>query len=155
MTALMLAAEMGHSGSVRLLLSYNADPNLQNADEYTALLLAAEAGHVQVVRDICQFLKDKKIPPKEGIDKSNKFGKTPFIMAAEFNRMEVLQTLAEFGADVNARSKRGLTGLQLAAVKKHKDIVEYLCSVKADTKSVSMFCDCLLQPFSFFAYSRR
>lgn len=139
MTALMLAAEMGHLESVKMLLSKGADPNLKNADEYTALVLASEAGYVDVVKAICQHLKalNPTAEKVEGIDIPNKFGKTPLIMAAEFNKIDVLKVLVSYNADINYKSKRGMTGLKLAAVKKNQAIVEYLCHLGASMEGVS------------------
>jgi ankyrin repeat protein len=138
MTALMLAAEAGHADSVQLLLVHKADPNIQNADEYTALLLAAEAGHDEVARIICQFLQESQTKREDGIDKQNKFGKTALIMAAEFNKLNVLKVLVSYGANVNHSSKRGQTALKLAAVKRNQDVVEYLCSLNPNTKGASL-----------------
>ena len=119
MTAIMLAAEQGYHNCVQILLSFGANPNLKNEDEYTALLLAAEHGRNETVRTLC-------IWPGVDIEMSNKFGKNAFIMAAEFGRFESLMILREHGANVNAESKRGMTALFLASLKKHVQIVEYL-----------------------------
>jgi ankyrin repeat protein len=44
-TALMRAANNGHSEALKLLLDKGADPNLRNSAGQTALMLAAQRGH--------------------------------------------------------------------------------------------------------------
>lgn len=49
-TALMLAAEAGHTNIVEQLLAGKADPGLRNHKRLQAVTLAREAGHEEVAR---------------------------------------------------------------------------------------------------------
>lgn len=51
----MLAASKGRSSFVRELLAHGADPNAEDADNWTALLCAAKEGHT----DICLQLLEQ------------------------------------------------------------------------------------------------
>lgn len=49
-TALMLSVSHGRTAMVRLLLSCQADLNIQDKDSSTALICACEHGHVEIAR---------------------------------------------------------------------------------------------------------
>ena len=49
-TALILASIGGYTDIVRLLLSRDTDPNIQNRDGYTALMYSSMYGYIDIVR---------------------------------------------------------------------------------------------------------
>jgi len=56
-TALIFAANAGHSSTVELLLSAGASVMVTDKTKSTALHYAAEAGHINIVRTIINFIK--------------------------------------------------------------------------------------------------
>ncbi len=59
-------------------------------------------------------------------------GKTPLHLAAYWGYTEVVSTLLDLGATVDARTGNGMTPLHLAAVFAHKEIAESLLDLNAD-----------------------
>ena len=55
MTALMIASQIGHIETVRLLLQYKAQVNIKYGNGQTALMFASEQGHDQVVKLLLRF----------------------------------------------------------------------------------------------------
>lgn len=133
----MLAAEDKRHDSapeiVKILLDFGmpnnviVDVNLKNADEYTALNLAAQVGSTESVR----AMLNRKDQTSLDLELDNKFGKTPFLLAAEFNHLEILRLLHQNGANVNHASKLKKTPLMMAAVKgkAQHDVLNYLLAI--------------------------
>ena len=90
-TPLLLAADAGHTKSVRTLLDAGANVTHADNEDRTALSLAATKGHKVVV----------KLLLKNGaaINAQDKKGNTPLALAAEKNHDAVVRFLLESGAD--------------------------------------------------------
>jgi len=103
-TALMLVAEKGGEKIAPLLLAHGAKVDLQNHAGQTALFLTtvAPAGHFSLTR---------------------KF----YLM-----RVHVMQMLLGKGANVNVKSKDGMTPLMMAASNENTEMVEALLKQHAD-----------------------
>ena len=104
-TALMLAADLGFSSIVDMLLGRPRDPqinvNQQNSDELTALSHAAAKGHQQVVESLLHH-------PRIKIDLSDSItGRTALIVAAERDYRPVVELLLDNGADPMLRDRQG------------------------------------------------
>lgn len=54
----MLAAAKGRSSFVRELLAHGADPNAEDADNWTALLCAAKEGHTDICLQLLEHNAD-------------------------------------------------------------------------------------------------
>ncbi len=123
-TALMLAAEYGHTEAVRLLLAMpDIAINTSNQDGDTALIFAAEYGHTEVVR----LLLAK---PDIAINTSNQEGNTALMFAAENDYPEVIRLLLAMpNIAINATRQDGCTVLMRAAVKGHTDVVGLLLAM--------------------------
>ncbi|MDE1152610.1 MAG: ankyrin repeat domain-containing protein [Micavibrio sp.] len=67
-TALIAAAERGHTDAVRLLLKHGADVNAQHDRGWTALMHAAWAGHDAVVEALTWHRADTKIRNENDAD---------------------------------------------------------------------------------------
>lgn len=102
---LTLAAYHGHAAVVQQLLQAGADPDALNDRGQTALAAASFRGHVDVVRQLLQGGADVDRPPG---------GRTPFMLAAMFNRVDVMQVLKEGGCNPWVRDEEGLDALQMA-----------------------------------------
>ena len=132
-TALMLGAEFGKEGVVRVLTDHIKEGRLvteldfENEYKYTALIFAAENGNKQCA--------DSLISRGADPNKRNMFGKTALIMAAEFGQQGVVEALCAAGAGLDVVSQRGLSAIMLAAVKGHVEAVACLTRYGADIHS--------------------
>ena len=106
-TALMWAAEQGHTAVIDALLAAKADPNRKahvtgleerkHADHatggFTALMFAARNGHSDAVKALIKGGADPKITNGDGV--------TATAIAIVNDRFDIAKTLVELGADAN------------------------------------------------------
>jgi ankyrin repeat protein len=95
--AMQLAADASNTEAIRLLLQAGADPNSANAEGETALHLVARAGNVEAAKLLLRAGAE--------VDGRESFGgQTPLMWAAARRHPEMVELLADKGADVNSRS---------------------------------------------------
>ena len=159
-TALILACESSpQSESIKLLLEMGADPNISDAEGYTSLH-AAVLGNC--TRDTLQeIVAHKAYLNNQNIDNQTALwlacslsqqDSVKFLLeAGSYPNMaddegytslhsavhggcskKTIRTLIDYGADVNATTKRKQTALLLACEKKNVDIINVLLTSKAD-----------------------
>ena len=106
-TALMWAAEQGHTAVIDALLAAKADPNRKahvtgleerkHADHatggFTALMFAARNGHSDAVKALIKGGADPKLTNGDGV--------TATAIAIVNDRFDIAKTLVELGADAN------------------------------------------------------
>eukprot|EP00903_Cladosiphon_okamuranus_P019102 g17578.t1 len=114
-TPLIIAAGVGNSRVVRVLLDRGADVLVITDEGVTALHLSSGRGHVAIVKMLLKAGADA-----EG--KSEGLG-APLHMAAEKGHWEVMRVLIEAGANPDTRRLDGRTPLFLAAQNGHVDAV--------------------------------
>ena len=139
-----LAAEVGHTEMLKVLLEAGANVESPNADGQTALLAVARTGNVAAA----QLLLDNGAK----VDAKEKFGgQTPLMWASARRHPKMMELLIAKGADVNAASidrdyqrhvtaegrpknldSGGLTPLLYAARENCMACVEVLLKNKAD-----------------------
>ena len=98
-TALILAAYNGHAEAVDQLLAAGANPCTEDKRGNTALMGAIFKGELRIARTL---LKAECSP-----DQRNNAGQTPAMYAALFQRTEILESLREKGADLEATDAMG------------------------------------------------
>ena len=121
-TPLMLAATGGYLESVEMLLSANADPNLNDSGEQeisegikslgfetilsmgykigqTALIAAANKGYQEILQ--------KLITAEAAINYQDKLGRTALFVACEAENLEIVQILLDAGANVDLKTTNG------------------------------------------------
>jgi ankyrin repeat protein len=96
-SSLQLAADASNTELIRVLLKAGADPNSPNPDGETALHLVARAGNVEAAKLLLKA--GAEVDPHESFG-----GQTPLMWAAARRHPEMVELLADKGADVNARS---------------------------------------------------
>lgn len=102
---LILAAYHGRAEVVRLLLQAGADPEVVNDRGQTALGAAAFQGDAGIVRQL--LAHGAQVDSPRG-------GRTAFMIAAMFDRVEIMRLLRERGADAWAQDASGLDALRAA-----------------------------------------
>uniref|UniRef100_A0A2C9KIL6 Uncharacterized protein n=1 Tax=Biomphalaria glabrata TaxID=6526 RepID=A0A2C9KIL6_BIOGL len=65
-TALMLASKLGNLQTVRVLLKFNADINIQDSEGLTALMFASQKGHFEIAEFLLQSGADFQLENCEG-----------------------------------------------------------------------------------------
>ncbi|CAG0903543.1 unnamed protein product, partial [Cyprideis torosa] len=126
-TPLFAAADKGHLNTLRLLHRFGANPAATDTDNFTALHVATDRGHTSSVACLLEMgapvdaaeKKWKATPLHLACDKGHFHcaqlllnagagvnfqttdGRTPFLMAAAGNHVEILELLAHFGADIS------------------------------------------------------
>ena len=117
-TALIAAANNGHSDVVSLLLDRRADPDIRTEYGDTALMLAALEGHFEAVRLL--------LGAEAKVNIKNTEGATALMYAASNGHYGIVETLIQKGADVNAKTAQGDTAVALASEGGHKEVVDLL-----------------------------
>jgi len=118
-TAILLAAEEGHEGVVRLLLG-RKDVKHDTVDWYgrTPLLCASSTGHEGVVNLLVK---------QENVNINRQNGQTLLLSAAEDGSEAVVRLLLrQKDINPNTRNKAGRTPLSLASGKGHDEVVNLL-----------------------------
>jgi len=92
-TALMHAAQGGHTDVVDLLCDAGATLDTQDSNGCTALMYAAQGGHIHVIRYLCE--------KGAALDLQMKTGPTALCFAIYSNRLNVVHFLCEQGANVD------------------------------------------------------
>ncbi|WXL25750.1 ankyrin repeat domain-containing protein [Ectopseudomonas mendocina] len=98
-TALILAAYNGHADAVDLLLAAGANPCTEDKRGNTALMGAIFKGELRIARTLLNAACNP--------DQRNNAGQTPAMYAALFQRTEILESLREKGADLEATDAMG------------------------------------------------
>lgn len=119
---LHLAAGVGRSDIVTMLLSAAADPHMLLSCG-RPLHVAATGGNLSVIEQLLQHGAD--------IDSRDIYGCTALHCAAQHGKAAVIQQLVSAGADVDLQQHEGATGVYLATYFGHTDIVDLLVSFGA------------------------
>lgn len=110
-TALHQAASQGAVKVMQLLLANLADVNAATNDGYTPLHGAVSYGKNETRRSAVEVLLKSGA---NGNAKTSRDGETPFHKAISRGDVEIVKLLLDYGADVNAVSKFGVTSLYFA-----------------------------------------
>ncbi|AIG05642.1 ankyrin domain-containing protein [Pseudomonas fluorescens] len=105
-TLLMLSAYHGHAEAVKVLLEFQADPQIANEKHQLPIAGAAFKGNLEVVRAL--------IEGGAPVEAASTDGRTALMMAAMFNRTEMVEYLISVGANPKATDAQGVTALAAA-----------------------------------------
>lgn len=117
-TALHWAACIGSEAMVRILLELGADIEARHNHGWTVMHSAAASGHT----DVLKLLREKGAQVC-GDD---------LLWAAREGHVAVVQTLLDWGIDINTRDSTGDTPICIAALEKHESVVRFLVQKGAD-----------------------
>jgi hypothetical protein len=130
-TLLSLASESGYRKLVQLLLEKMADPNITTDNGFTALCLALKNGHDGCAQVIINSSKDVNLDTSDSVA-----GNTPLLWAVEKDcTAATIQLLVEKGADLEAKSRQGLTALMIATDQNNADKVRVLLKAGANPRT--------------------
>ena len=116
----MLLCRYNSLDALKVLLEYNADPSIKNADGATPLHFAARRSCV----DASKLLLNNA--SSSAVNSPDHSGMTPFHFACLRGNLELCELFVEHKADVKARTVEEKTPLHLAALRGNGAIVELL-----------------------------
>lgn len=105
-TALLLAAYCGHHDLVEWLLDNGSQLSERNNTGMGVLISAANGGNVEVVQLLLRRISMAGDNCGDGLECTDEGGYTPFLLAAQRGHLSVVQLLAAFGANIQARTTR-------------------------------------------------
>ena len=110
---------------LQLLINHDADVNATNKSNTTALMVACKTGNIDAINELLNAEADTNIVDTNG------YTCLHAAVSATCNK-EVLQTLINHGADVNAADKSNVAALMLACEKGNVNAVDILLNAGAD-----------------------
>ncbi|CAH1118393.1 unnamed protein product [Phaedon cochleariae] len=122
--ALHVAARLGQTQVVKVLLEAGANSDQADVDGWTPLRAAAWGGHTEVVEILVQH--------NCSLDSVDAENRTALRAAAWSGHEEIVKVLLRHGADANLTDHEGRTALIAAAYMGHSEIVERLLDHGAD-----------------------
>jgi|GEM_PF-4942930 len=150
-TALIAAAQHGHTDIINLLTEKKADTDIRDSDGNTALIYAIEAGYAGIVKILLEkgadpnFTNSQNFSPlicvaKTGnaaiaklllekgaeVNFTTPYQDTPLTWSAYYGHFELVKLLVEKGANINATTRREDTALSLARKYGHVQLANYL-----------------------------
>lgn len=132
-TAFLIAASQCNIGIMRILLEFGADMYVVDKQNHTALVesirISALSGNTSVIDFIIKTARDQKRDISE-LDLNG-----AIISAMKQNNIEIVETLIDFGADVNRLSKSGELGLIVAISQEDINLVKKFFSLGADVNA--------------------
>jgi ankyrin repeat protein len=131
LTPMLALATMHRTDSVRALLDAGARVDEADDDGITVLSWAAIANRVEMARVLIERGAD--------VNHVDKNGMTPLLYAAsiDFGDAAMVELLLKSGAHANARTKEGLTALDLARKYKHTHLLGSLEGLQASERDSS------------------
>lgn len=127
--ALSIAARLGHSEIVLILLKAGAAIDLPCSEGQTPLYMASQYGHPPVVEIL--------LSQGAEVDKIAHNGLTPLHKAAEQGHVAVVSMLLEHHAKVNIKTPQGLTPFHMAAREGHVSVMQELLKWHADVNEAT------------------
>ncbi len=121
-TALIEAAEKGHTIIVSSLIAAGAKLNDKDIFGSTALIYAARNGHQRIVTAL--------IAAGASLDEKDKWGNTALLVALRMEHADIASVLIKAGAALEKRDNDGHTALSRAGEKGYVSIVQLIESRK-------------------------
>lgn len=134
LTPLSVASRNGFVDTVRTIMSYKGSaPNQAGGwEKMTPLCYAAAYGYYDLVEFLLTFTKAK-------IDKGDKFGRTPLMLACRNGHVKIASLLLRYGASVKTEDTSGNSSLHYAAAYGFPECVGLLLDHNADVNSQNLW----------------
>eukprot|EP00941_MAST-03F_sp_MAST-3F-sp1_P005543 g5543.t1 len=153
MSPILAASAFGHTEIVRFLISHGA--KLDDCDTFgnTPLMFASMNGHVAVVREIAKHKKLISFDFNEEEEQDEKYDGVGAFQSENVQNSEKKITKTTSSVDLEARNRRGMTALMLAAVYDQYEVVSALleCGAFPDSRDFCGRTALLLVCYSHFA----
>ena len=121
----MLLTETANKEVLQLIIDHGTDVNVVDKDSMTALMIACWKGNTDAINILLNAGADPDI--------ANANRDTCLIVATDRSlREDLLQTLIDHGAKVNATNKQNLTALMVACWKGNTNAINVLLSAQVD-----------------------
>lgn len=128
LTAINLAAELGHEDIVEHLLLSGVDPDTRDRDNgYTPLISAAITKHMDVMRKLLQHSANPSLQAWNG--------DTALHLISTYGDVQMAAELLNSGANIEARRGQSLTPLHDAAARGSEAMVSFLLGRGADKEA--------------------
>ncbi|GAA4963464.1 ankyrin repeat domain-containing protein [Algibacter aquimarinus] len=115
------------------IVSVNATPLTSTVETYeTVAALKVNSFCVSIAKGDIETVKKLIIRGEDVNEKSN--GMTPVMYAAKFNRTEILKLLISQGADLKAKSDKGMTAAKYAELHGAKDAAVIIKKTLSEAK---------------------
>ena len=128
LSGLTLAGLSGKAEAAVFLLRAGADIGQVDKNGRSVFHHIAQTGQITVLERIYEF------SDKGDLDKQDKFGKTPLMIAAQNMRIEPFRFFLQNGAHPNIQDNNGKTALMIAVREAFAEGVEHLLTYNADIK---------------------
>jgi ankyrin repeat protein len=124
-TPLNIATFLEGPAMVEYLISKGGNPNEVDGDKISLLAWATISNRVNTVQSL--------LARGAQLNSVDRFGMTPLLYAAsiDYGNTAMLETLVAAGADTSAKTKEGLTALDLAKTHHHEAIAKLLATKTA------------------------
>lgn len=123
-TALMYASKNNQKEIVTLLLSFGADPNIQDDQGRTSLMIACSNGYYEIAKSL--------LDAGAAIDLSDNRGNTALMYATHTNHTLVINVLLSRSADINIKNESGSSSLMLARDRRYFHLVKIFLDANAN-----------------------
>ena len=135
MSALIEAADCGNTEAARLLIEKGADANSADSASRSAVALAAGSSNLALVKLLLSKGADVNLANtfagKVKFGDIQLIGLTPLMVAAPYGSPQLIKTLLDAGAKVNAKDCRGMTPLMLAVASETQNVEVARLLIKA------------------------
>ena len=125
LTPLLIASKLGDAESMKLLMECKAKANdASGFFKYTPLCYAAVGNHKDTLKFLLSYCST--LQQKTKLDKGDKYGRTPLMLATRYGRNHVFSELLRRGADALVEDTSKNTALHYAAAYNRLDHVKLL-----------------------------
>ena len=124
-TPLWQACAKGHLEVVDYLVIKGANVEKSRNDQITPLWIASQGGYLAIIK----YLVGSS---NANVNATDKFGRTPFLMAAGNNHVDVMEYLLQKGSNINETDEDNTSPLYTACERGYKETVEFLIRNGAD-----------------------
>lgn len=123
-TALTFACKIGNEEEIKMLIDFGVDVNIHNKHDDSAIMILCKNNSITNDKKI-KLIED--IITKNGkVNKKNKYGFSPLIIACYFNNVELIEFLLSKNANLDTKNSDNDTPLSIACYFNNEKIIKLL-----------------------------